>query len=53
MVRVKAPLNPEQRISEACGNMAGGAPRLLNGEGHLELELDPVAQAVIDIDVGD
>jgi hypothetical protein len=51
-VRVKTPLNPKQRVSEACGNVAGGTPRLLNAERHLVLELDPIAQTVIDVNVG-
>src|SRR5579864_239053 len=52
MVRVKAALNPKQRVSEACGNMAGGVPRPANAERQLVLELNPVAQAVIDVNVG-
>ena len=32
--------------------MVGGVPRLVNAERHLVLELNPVAQAVINVNVG-
>src|SRR6266478_8297640 len=49
MVRVKTPFNPEQRVSQACGNVTRDAPRFVNAERDLVLELDPVAQVVIDV----
>src|ERR1035437_8544919 len=53
MVRVKARFNPEQGIAKACYVMvAGGIPGFVNAQGNLVFELNPVAQAVIKIDVG-
>jgi len=53
VVFVEAPLDSGEAISNATNDLAGLGDCLLEGYWDLEFELDAVAEAVVDVEVGD
>jgi hypothetical protein len=53
MMRIKAVFQPEQRVSQPSADVAGVAAHFLDAQGHLVLELNPMSEPIIHVDVGD